>query len=69
MGDLQEHQKALPVHRREKAEHKRIEGAMARLEDDEYGDCVSCGGEIGAKRLNADPSVPTCIDCASRAHP
>ena len=69
MGDLQEHEMALAVHRREQAELKRIEGALARLAEDEYGDCVSCGAEIGAKRLNAEPSVLTCIDCASRAHP
>ncbi len=82
MGDLQEHEmalavhrreqaelKPLAVHRREQAELKRIEGALERLAEDEYGDCVSCGAEIGAKRLNADPSVATCIDCASRAHP
>lgn len=69
MGDLQEHEMALAVHRREQAELKRIEEALARMAEDEYGECVSCGAEISAKRLNADPSVATCIDCASRAHP
>ncbi len=69
MGDLQEHEMARAVHRREQAELKRIEGALDRLAEDEFGDCVSCGAEIGTKRLNAEPSVPTCIDCASRAHP
>ncbi len=67
MGELQEHEMALAVHRREQAELKRIEGAVARMEHDEYGYCVSCDSEIGNARLEADPSVPTCIDCASRA--
>ncbi len=69
MGELQEHEMALAVHRREQAELKRIEQALARLAEGEYGECVSCGAKIGAKPLNAEPSVATCIDCASRAHP
>ncbi len=67
MGDLQEREMALAVHRREQAELKRIEAALARMEHDEYGYCVSCDSKIGNARLEADPSVPTCIDCASRA--
>lgn len=67
MGELQEYEMARAVYRREQAELKRIEAALARMKHDEYGYCVSCGNEIGPARLKADPSVPTCIDCASRA--
>lgn len=48
------------------AELRRIEAALKRMEDGEYGYCVSCGEEIGIARLEADPAVPTCIDCATR---
>ncbi|RAW06064.1 molecular chaperone DnaK, partial [Halomonas elongata] len=30
----------------------------------EYGECIECGEWIGAKRLNWDPLVLKCIDCA-----
>ncbi len=67
MGEMQEHEMAMAVHRREQAELKRIEKALERLEADEFGECVSCGEEITPGRLEVDPAVSTCIDCASRA--
>ena len=67
MGEMQEHEMAMAVHRREQAELRRIEKALARLEADEYGECVSCGEEIGSGRLEVEPAVSTCIECASRA--
>lgn len=67
MGEMQEHEMAKAAHRREQAELRRIEKALARIEADEYGECISCGDEIGPARLEVDPAVPTCIDCASRA--
>ncbi len=67
MGEMQEHEMAMAVHRREQAELRRIEKALARIEGDEYGECVSCGEEIGPARLEVDPAVSTCIECASRA--
>jgi len=50
--------------RRRQIELKRIAAALARLESGDYGWCVNCGEEIARKRLENDPSVPTCIDCA-----
>ncbi len=67
MGEMQQHEMAMAVHRREQAELRRIEKALERIEAEEYGECVSCGEEIGSARLEVDPAVPTCIDCASRA--
>lgn len=46
---------------------RRIEAALRRLDEGEYGCCVTCGEEISPGRLGADPAVPTCLDCASRA--
>ena len=39
--------------------------ALERIEDGTYGDCVRCGNEISAGRLEARPEAALCIDCAS----
>ena len=46
---------------------RRIEAALQRLEEDEYGYCLDCGEPINPKRLEFDPTVELCIDCASKA--
>jgi DnaK suppressor protein len=55
---------AQEVARRREMEQKRIEVALKRVEDGNYGYCVSCDEEIQPKRLDFDPSVPNCINCA-----
>jgi DnaK suppressor protein len=40
-----------------------IDEALERIEDDEFGICLNCGNEIGAKRLEALPWVRYCITC------
>ena len=42
----------------------RIEAALARLQDGEYGYCVECGEAIDPKRLEIDPPAPRCRQCA-----
>jgi DnaK suppressor protein len=46
---------------------QRIESALQRIEDGDYGYCVACGEPIMASRLEVDPVAPLCIDCASKA--
>ena len=65
MDALQGQAMAQETERRRKNELLRIEAALARLEDGEYGYCVTCGEEISEKRLTLDPSTPLCIDCAN----
>jgi DnaK suppressor protein len=43
-----------------------IEDALAKFDAGTYGQCESCGGEIGADRLEAIPTARLCITCASR---
>jgi RNA polymerase-binding protein DksA len=43
-----------------------LDAAVRQLDEGSYGRCVSCGGEIGAERLEARPSATTCITCASQ---
>jgi DnaK suppressor protein len=64
MDALQGQAMAQEVARRREVEIRQIDAALTRIEEGEYGYCVSCGEEIQAKRLDFDPSVPTCIDCA-----
>jgi len=54
------------TNRRRQQELVRIDGAILRIENGEYGECLSCGNEIVEARLRFDPSILFCIDCASR---
>jgi len=42
----------------------KIKAALSRLDNGDYGYCVTCDEPIGEKRLGLDPSVPLCIACA-----
>ena len=44
---------------------RQITAALGRIDRDDYGDCQSCGEPINEKRLDFDPTVTLCIDCAS----
>lgn len=46
---------------------RRIEAALKRIDNDEYGNCRECDEPIAAKRLEFDPTVTLCITCASKA--
>jgi|SRR5262245_10337572 DnaK suppressor protein len=41
----------------------KINDALARLEQDTYGNCFECGDEIAEKRLRALPFAVRCKDC------
>jgi DnaK suppressor protein len=50
-------------------EHQQLQmvrQALARLHEGNFGECVNCHNEIGAKRLEALPWTPYCIECQSR---
>ena len=55
---------ARETERRRHLELQRIDSALARVAEGDYGFCVNCGEEIAARRLELDPAVPICIDCA-----
>lgn len=46
---------------------RRIEAALTRIDNDEYGYCQECDEPINPKRLEFDPTATLCIDCASKA--
>jgi DnaK suppressor protein len=41
----------------------KIEDALVRLENGDYGNCFECGEEIAEKRLRALPFAVRCKDC------
>ena len=51
--------------RRRAAERRRIEAALRRWDQGEFGFCTGCGEEIAEGRLKLDPAIPLCVDCAS----
>ncbi len=53
----------LRIRDRERKLLSKIEEAIGRLDEGEYGVCEGCGEEIGIKRLEARPVTTYCIDC------
>ena len=43
----------------------KVDTALRKIADGEYGECVNCGEDIGVKRLRARPVAELCIDCKS----
>ena len=65
MDAMQVQVMAVATEQRRHDEAKRIEAAIKRIDEGEYGYCTACGEDIAEKRLAADPTVATCIRCAS----
>lgn len=64
MDALQGQAMAKATQARREASRKRIAATFARIDSGDFGYCVGCGEEISEKRLELDPTVPTCIACA-----
>ena len=43
-----------------------VEGALSRIREGVFGECISCGNEINAKRLEAVPWTRHCIECQEK---
>src|ERR1700756_569458 len=43
-----------------------VDGALVRIRIGEFGECISCGKEINAKRLEAVPWTRHCIECQEK---
>ncbi|GKY89489.1 TraR/DksA family transcriptional regulator [Sinisalibacter aestuarii] len=49
-----------------KAEIAKIQAALVRMDEGEFGFCVSCGDEISQERLDVVPYTPFCRNCADK---
>src|SRR5450755_2862066 len=43
-----------------------VESALSRMREGTFGECISCGKEINAKRLEAVPWTRHCIECQEK---
>ena len=66
MDAMQQQAMSQEQNRRRTNQIKRIHAALARIENEEYGYCLSCDEEINEKRLQIDPATPFCIKCANQ---
>jgi DnaK suppressor protein len=48
---------------RERKLIKKIDEALDKLDEEDFGYCEECGIEIGIRRLEARPTATLCIDC------
>jgi RNA polymerase-binding transcription factor len=51
------------LHESDYARLRYLEHAMKAMDRGDYGECVRCGEDINAKRLEAVPWATTCIRC------
>jgi DnaK suppressor protein len=51
------------VGKRELNHLKKIDVALKKIDEETYGECESCGEQIGFARLMARPVAQLCIDC------
>jgi len=42
-----------------------LKATLGRIDNGEFGECLECGETIAEARLNANPAITLCIDCAS----
>tara|TARA_Y100000022_G_scaffold179278_1_gene170404 strand:+ start:335 stop:715 length:381 start_codon:yes stop_codon:yes gene_type:complete len=61
MDAMQQQAMADETQRRRHVRLVQIDAALARLDDGEYGYCVTCGEEINADRLALDPAIALCL--------
>jgi DnaK suppressor protein len=66
MDAMQSQAMHLEADRRRELELRRIDEALKRIDDGDFGYCEECGEAIAAARLEFDPSARYCIGCASK---
>ena len=56
----------LRIRDRERKLLDKIDEALERIKEDEYGICAECGEDIAEKRLEARPVAKFCIGCKKK---
>ncbi|WP_299659960.1 TraR/DksA C4-type zinc finger protein [uncultured Ruegeria sp.] len=65
MDALQNQAMAKAQQVRRDTEIHRLQTALARMDEDEFGYCEDCGEEIAHGRLELDLAASKCVSCAS----
>ena len=63
MDAMQQQSMDIAREERRRKRLKVLEAALARLAEDDYGYCITCGEDISLERLRADPATTRCLDC------
>jgi DnaK suppressor protein len=66
MDAIQQQAMAAETQRRRRAELSQVRSALGRLKAGQWGDCLECGEPIAQRRLEHNPAVVLCIECARR---
>lgn len=64
MDALQQQAMAAAQEARRCARMTAIDAALRRLDEADFGWCADCGAFIGTERLDLDPTLMRCVDCA-----
>ncbi|WP_209425195.1 TraR/DksA C4-type zinc finger protein [Pararhodobacter sp. SW119] len=64
MDAMQQQAMAAALEARRGARRRAITAALLRMEAGEFGFCEDCGDFIGFGRLDLDPTLVRCVDCA-----
>jgi len=64
LDSMQVQEMSKAANARRAVEVRRIDAALVRVDEDDYGWCVECGEVIEPARLSLDPAVPRCAGCA-----
>ncbi len=48
---------------RDAQELRRIDGALLRIKEGSFGNCIDCGQDIPFARLEAEPTAARCVNC------
>jgi len=65
MDALQRQALAQATQRRRNTRRTRIAAALKRMDEGEFGYCVDCGEDISKDRLELDPTITLCLECAA----
>ena len=67
MDALQSQAMSRETARRRADDLLRVEAALKRISSGDFGYCLACDEPIAIKRLEVDPSLATCVNCAPGA--
>ncbi len=63
---LQAQAMSVAAQERREADLRKIDAALIRIEEGEYGYCLNCGDIIAPQRLEIDLGAQYCVKCASQ---
>ena len=64
MDALQQQAMARATLSRRSQRRQRVQAALARIDEGEFGYCTDCGDQIESRRLDLDPTTALCLSCA-----